>query len=160
VPRYRLATSVPENWIPFMPVQRRHTAMTVDGARVAGVEFRRAKMLRNTDQARLDTAALTPEAARAAAQRLGLSDDAFRWMSEGGWPDHTPSMSRLLALDTHALLWLREEAVPRAGLRVQMTKQRARWTDGSTHVWLGRKVLTGRGEGESGLRFDVVGGQR
>ena len=51
---------------------------------------------------------------------------------------------------------LNEEAVTRAGLKVQLTKQRIRWIDGKTYVWMGRKVLTGRGETGSGLEFDVV----
>ena len=54
------------------------------------------------------------------------------------------------------LLWLEEASVPRSGVRVQLTNQRVRWVDGKTYVWLGRKVLTGRGEGKSGLRFDFL----
>ena len=34
--------------------------------------------------------------------------------------------------------------------------QYARWIDGSTFLWLGRRKSTGRGEGSSGLRFDRV----
>jgi hypothetical protein len=30
----------------------------------------------------------------------------------------------------------------------------ARWTDGSTHLWVSRRKQPGRGEGSSGLRFD------
>ena len=54
------------------------------------------------------------------------------------------------------LLNIREEAIPRAGVRVQLTKQRVRWTDGQTYLWLGRKVLAGKGEGSSGLTFDQL----
>ncbi|MBO6936814.1 MAG: hypothetical protein JJ863_17725 [Deltaproteobacteria bacterium] len=127
-PRYRLATTVPANWIPFIPDRppQPHAAQ-------ARVELRRAQMLRPTDHARM--------------VGLGTAE-----------PEPISAMSRLLAMHEDALLWLREEVVPRAGVRVQLTKQRTRWTDGSTHVWLGRKVLTGRGEGASGLRFDAVGG--
>jgi hypothetical protein len=72
-----------------------------------------------------------------------------------------PAQSRLLDLNEDPLLWLEEATVSRAGLRVQLTGQRMRWIDGKTYVWRGRKVLTGRGEGSSGLRFDHVeqGGQ-
>jgi hypothetical protein len=49
-----------------------------------------------------------------------------------------------------------EEEVPRAGARVTRTYQFARWVDGSTHVWIGRRKGAGRGEGYSGLRFDLV----
>jgi hypothetical protein len=53
-------------------------------------------------------------------------------------------------------LSLFEEEVPRAGARVTRTYQFARWVDGSTHVWIGRRTGAGRGEGYSGLRFDLV----
>jgi hypothetical protein len=53
-------------------------------------------------------------------------------------------------------LSLFEEEVPRAGVRVTRTYQLARWIDGSTHVWIGRRKGAGRGEGSSGLRFDLV----
>ena len=54
------------------------------------------------------------------------------------------------------LTWINEEAVPRMGVKLQSTMQRARGPDGKTYVWLGRKTLTGRGEGSSGLRFDYL----
>jgi hypothetical protein len=68
-------------------------------------------------------------------------------------PEDIHPISRLARKDVPAI---REEAVPRAGVRLQLTRQRARWTDGSTCIWLGRKVLTGRGEGSSGLTFDQL----
>ena len=48
-----------------------------------------------------------------------------------------------------------EFSVPRSGVKVQLTGQRMRWNDGKTYVWLGGKVTAGRGEGSSGLRFDL-----
>ena len=54
------------------------------------------------------------------------------------------------------LITIREEAIPKAGVRVQLTKQRVRWTDGKTYIWQGRKVMPGRGEGDSGLQFDYL----
>ena len=116
-PCYRLATLVPENWIPFVPIN----AAGIPGYK--GMRLRRAEMLRNTD------------------------DEA---------PTPIPAMSRLLELAGAPLLWLEEATVPRAGLRYQLTAQRVRGVDGKTYVWLGRKVLAGRGEGSSGLRFDVL----
>ncbi len=118
-PQYRLASSVDQNWIPFIPSRRG----VETGLRQTAMQFRRATMLRNADE---------------------LS------------PDPVASMSRLLALNEQALLWINEEAVPRAGLRVQLTRQRARDSNGETYVWLGRKVLAGKGEGASGLKFDEV----
>lgn len=52
--------------------------------------------------------------------------------------------------------FLHEEEVPRAGVIVTRTFQRARWFDGKVHTWLGRKKETGRGEGASGLVFDQI----
>jgi hypothetical protein len=114
IPRYRLATTVPENWFPFIPVQ---CGKPEDPC----IRLRVAEMLRNKDDEE---------------------------------PTDIPAMSRLLEHDP--LLWVDEETIPRAGLRVIHTKQRIRWFNGKTYVWLGRKVLTGRGEGSSGLVFDVL----
>ena len=44
----------------------------------------------------------------------------------------------------------------RAAPRSTRTFQLARWTDGRYHLWSGGTQGTGRGEGSSGLRFDVV----
>jgi hypothetical protein len=49
-----------------------------------------------------------------------------------------------------------EEEIPREGIRVTRTYQLARWQDGSTHLWIGRRKTVGRGEGSSGLKFDVA----
>ena len=55
---------------------------------------------------------------------------------------------------------IREEEVPRAGTRVFRVICRARWHDGSTHVWVQRRRAIGAGEGSSGLRFDLAVLQR
>jgi hypothetical protein len=53
---------------------------------------------------------------------------------------------------------LREDEVPREeGARATRAYQLARWMDGSTFLWLGRRKGVGRGEGSSGLRFDTTG---
>lgn len=52
--------------------------------------------------------------------------------------------------------YIAEEAVPRTGVHVTRRWRRARWIDGTTHVWLGLKVGVGRGEGASGLEFDLA----
>jgi hypothetical protein len=53
-------------------------------------------------------------------------------------------------------LALHQQEVPRAGARVIRAFQCARACDGSTHLWMARRKTPGRGEGFSGLRFDVV----
>ncbi|GAB3157553.1 hypothetical protein GCM10027290_58810 [Micromonospora sonneratiae] len=53
-------------------------------------------------------------------------------------------------------LLVHEEEVPREGVHVTRVHQRARWWDGSTHSWTGRRKRPGLGEGSSGLLFDTV----
>lgn len=66
-------------------------------------------------------------------------------------PEPVLPQGQILASDG---LEIPEEEVPRAGVRVAREWQSTRWTDGSTHVWLGRVKRTGRGPGSSGLVFD------
>jgi hypothetical protein len=47
-----------------------------------------------------------------------------------------------------------EEEVPRIGLSVRREPQLARWVDGRTFAWTGRRKKWGPGEGASGLKFD------
>jgi hypothetical protein len=76
-------------------------------------------------------------------------------------PAAVPSASRLLDPSSgEPLVWLEEGAVPREGVRAELTWQRVRGPDGTTYVWLGRRIDVGRGEGRSGLRFDVLKGAR
>jgi hypothetical protein len=49
-----------------------------------------------------------------------------------------------------------EEEVPRAGARVYRERCRSRWIDGSTHIWINRRMAAGTGEGSSGLKFDLA----
>jgi hypothetical protein len=51
---------------------------------------------------------------------------------------------------------LEEEEVPRAGLRVERVVGRARGVRGETFLWITRRKRAGRGEGSSGLRFDLA----
>jgi hypothetical protein len=49
-----------------------------------------------------------------------------------------------------------DEEVSRSGLVVERTWQFARWTGGQPILWLGRRVKGGRGEGSSGLAWDLT----
>jgi hypothetical protein len=62
---------------------------------------------------------------------------------------------RILAAAGTAPYRIREESVPRVGARVVREAVRSRWTSGDTHFWVARRRLVGRGEGSSGLRYDV-----
>jgi hypothetical protein len=59
-------------------------------------------------------------------------------------------------LDVPSPYYVNEEEVPRSGKIVKRAYQRARWLDGRTFLWIGRRVTSGRGEGGSGLAFDQV----
>jgi hypothetical protein len=47
-----------------------------------------------------------------------------------------------------------EEEIPRSGTTVERVVHRARWIDGSTHLWIARRRRLGVGEVASGLAFD------
>jgi hypothetical protein len=53
-------------------------------------------------------------------------------------------------------MFVNEEEVPRAGVRVTSNFQRTRWYNGKTINWLGKRKRLGRGEGSSGLQFDSL----
>ena len=59
-------------------------------------------------------------------------------------------------LNVPAPYFIAEEEVPRAGRIVTRSFQRARGTNGSTCLWIGRSSPVGRGEGSSGLVFDQI----
>ena len=52
------------------------------------------------------------------------------------------------------LYFLKEEEVPRAGVKVSRTFQRTRWIDGKVFTWLGRQKKAGNGGVNSHLQFD------
>ena len=106
---YRLGTSVPDYWIPLLPVPNG-----------SAIRLRRGSLPRTS----------------------------------GGALDETFEPQGLILDPGHELL-LHDEEVPREGARVTRSYQYARWIDGSTHLWIGRRKEPGRGEGSSGLRFDI-----
>jgi hypothetical protein len=52
--------------------------------------------------------------------------------------------------------YVNEEEVPSAGSIVTRSWQRTRWLNGRTFLWIGRRRDTGRGQGNSNLRFDQI----
>ncbi len=109
---YRLATDVPDYWIPLLPVQSS-----------TGLRLKRGAMLKPDGP---------PEPVRARGRILN------------------PEPPNPAALSIY------EEEIPREGIRVTRHYQLARWLDGATHLWVGRRKVVGRGEGSSGLRFDTI----
>jgi hypothetical protein len=104
---YRLGSSVPDYWIPLLPVQ--------------------------------------------VGQAVQLRRGSLPGVQPGG---AIQPLGRIL--NPGQELFLRDEEVPREGARITRSYQYARWSDGSTHVWVGRRKDPGRGEGSSGLRFDIL----
>jgi hypothetical protein len=111
---YRLATTVPDYWLPLVPAR-------VDPAR-PDIRLVRGRVLLTNN-----TTPVSPE-----------------------------PLGRLL--EPGRQLQIPEEEVQREGAIVERKYRHARWTDGSTHLWVGRSKRPGRGEGFSGLRFDVLEG--
>jgi hypothetical protein len=88
----------------------------------------------------------------------GLRLRRGRVLNVDGPPEFVEAQGRILNPDGTSDQGLRifEEEIPREGVRVTRSYQYTRWFDGSTHLWIGRRKQIGRGEGSSGLRFDVV----
>src|SRR5262249_50961068 len=114
--QYTLMTSVPENWIPFVPIH-----MSTAGNRA--VPLQRAAMPRIIGN---DPAGL-PQSLRKVEPRTALLRD--------GLDNPAP-----------APYFLFQEEVPRAGTRVYQQYERTRWIGGAPQVWLRVRRETGRGE--------------
>ncbi len=132
--KYTLANTLPENWIPFIPVH------VPDGTNRA-VRLQRASMPRTYFD---EFAGIRP---RTDLLRAGMRDDASRELR----PFVNPSRE-----EQEAPYFINEEEVAKAGVRVTSTFQRTRWYDGQIHSWFGRRKRVGRGGGSSGLAYDIV----
>jgi hypothetical protein len=132
--RYVLGTGMPGNWIPFLPVHRPSSTHAIRLQRASMPQFFPA----GAPRVRPVTSIL----------RQGMGDPAA---SVGRYPDVLDDGD---AAPSPA--FVNEEEVPRSGVVVRGRMQRGRWIGGTTVQWYGRQVATGRGEGSSGLRFDVV----
>jgi hypothetical protein len=71
----------------------------------------------------------------------------------------TQLLSPGLAGSTWNPYYIFEEEVPRSGAVVSTSWQRARWNNGKVVLWLGNRKQNGRGEGNSGLKFDYLTGK-
>ncbi len=67
-----------------------------------------------------------------------------------------PIQPRTTILNGNSPFYIHEEEVPRSGTIITKSFQRTRWYNGKVILWLGRKVSNGKGEGNSGLKFDQV----
>jgi hypothetical protein len=124
--KYQIANTVPENWIPFIPVKE-NTALTN-----REIKLQRGAMPRIVN-------GLPPSRVRPRTKliQFGVSN-----LGEPGemWSPY----------------YLHEEEVPRSGTVVKRTWQRTRTDQGRVITWIGRRKTNGRGEGNSGLAFDQI----
>ena len=70
--------------------------------------------------------------------------------------DADPGVAEPAGEILHHEVSLHDEELTRAGLEVTRSYQYARWIGGTTHLWSGRHATIGRGEGQSGLRYDYL----
>ncbi|WP_045224266.1 hypothetical protein [Methyloterricola oryzae] len=122
---YRLATPVPEQWLPFVAVPDRPDAPPGEFA----IHLERRVLLRTR-----------PDGSQVEIHPRGLLMRS--------------DLSRLV--EDEPPLHLKEEEVPRAGAVVRRGFQYCRWLDGQRFLWCGRSKQVGRGEGASGLRYDIA----
>jgi hypothetical protein len=138
---YRIETAVPQNWIPFLPV-------AISANNVTGeIVLQRGEMLRAAPGEVLPAA--PGEVLPAAPGEILPAAPAAPIKPKG----RILQPSRLAAKEPYQL---REEEVPRLGVRVLRVYSRTRWSDGSTHLWIARRKMGGQGEGSSALRFDLT----
>jgi hypothetical protein len=71
-----------------------------------------------------------------------------------GTPGAQPAKGQIL--QPGQPFYLADEAIPRAGAQVERRFRRVRQPDGTTWTWIARRRSAGRGEGSSGLAFDVI----
>jgi hypothetical protein len=78
-------------------------------------------------------------------------------VDDGGTPRIIEPEGRLLTVTgSDGRLWVYDEEIPREGTSVERVQRYARWLGGRAAIWTARSRQTGRGEGSSGLRFDVL----
>jgi len=130
---YSLGNTVPENWIPFLPVH-------LPGQN-RDIQLQRASMPRWFNNTFSQVRPLT------SILREGMKND--------------PAAADQLYVNESeeiqdAPYYIYDEEAPRRGVIVEAAWQRTRWYNGKTICWYGRKKKTARGEGASGLAFDEI----
>lgn len=120
--KYQIATTVPENWIPFIPVNIKNQDLIS-----RQIQLQRASMPRVVN---------------------GYKPSRVRPKS--------PLLAQGLKTSKRKPFYLYEEEILRSGSIVKGQWKRVRWLNGQTIIWYGYEKTNGRGEGNSGLKFDQV----
>lgn len=156
---YRLATPVPANWTPLLPVRR-----GLDLNDPLDIQLDRAGMKRfypepatlGSPDAGYEDFLNGLDAQDSFVTRLAIPGDpnirAYVFYPRGWLLRRNP----MEAMPDDDVLRLEEEEVPRIGASLKRKFQYARSSDGKSWLWIGRSKVAGRGETASNLRFDVA----
>ena len=158
---YRLATPVPANWTPLLPVRDPELnladPLTIRLARAGMKRFYPEDERRGprpaADDADYKDFLDNLDAQTTYVTRVTVSAELRAYVFyPRGWllrADPTQPMG-------NDPLILEEEEVPRIGARLKRKFQYARSSDGRSWLWIGRSKIAGSGEAASELRFDVA----
>ncbi len=157
---YRLATPVPANWTPLLPVR----PVPPDSVNPFAIRLERAGMKRFYPEASVEMlGALDPDymafldgldAQKNFIKKLEIDANlrAYVFYPRGHLLRNDPEKP----MPDGERLLIEEEEVPRIGASLKRKFQYARSSDGKSWLWVGRSKTAGRGEASSQLRFDVA----
>ncbi|MDO8248094.1 MAG: hypothetical protein Q7T78_00035 [Rhodoferax sp.] len=159
--QYRLQTPVAANWVPFLPVRKEgatpaHWAIQLQRGVVT--HYYQVTESRLADPVNVSYAGFIERLrGNSFVETTGVQGAADNQLQ--GFMFHP--RGSLLRLDPNApvtsdFLRVEEEEVPRDGIELKRSFNYARDAQGRALLWIGRSKVTGRGEGASGLKFDVV----
>jgi hypothetical protein len=154
---YRLATPVPANWTPLLPVRKPgDLSLDIELARAGMKRFYPDPVTLARQDDDYDTFLANLDAQANFITPLVIDQDAnikAYTFYPRGWLLRSNPNQPMADDDT---LQLEEAEVPRIGASLKRKFQYARSSDGRSWLWIGRSKLAGRGEAASGLRFDVA----
>jgi hypothetical protein len=127
---YRLATPVPQQWLPFVAVP----TVPEQPADSFSIQLEQRIML--------------------ATRLMTVLDENGNPVVEAVPVPIFPE-GVLMTTASEEPLRLHEEEVPREGSLIERTIQYTRWLNGQRFLWVGRRKRVGKGEGSSSLRYDV-----
>ena len=157
---YRLATPVPANWTPLLPVR----TLPLDLVNPFAIQLERSGMKRFYPEASVEmlgsvdaeyTAFLAGlDAQKNFIKKLEIDANlrAYEFYPRG----HLLRIDPEQPMPSDERLLIEEEEVPRIGASLKRKFQYARSSDGKSWLWIGRSKTAGRGEASSQLRFDVA----
>lgn len=157
---YTLQTPVAAHWIPFLPVKREgatplNWSIQLQRGVVVQhyqVDAQRLGEPRNAEYAAIIQRLRSTPFVEPKPEQAGLQ--GFMFHPRGEILRLTPADAA--SLTSTDFLRIEDEEVPRDGIELKRAFNYARDASGRALLWIGRSKTTGRGEGASGLRFDLV----